>query len=342
MTHTIEYWQSWTAEQTTSRQLGTADTWFCPLHNFGLIRASGKDSFSFLNNQLSNQLSVVSDQQAQINAYCNPKGRTYCCFLVFMRDGNYYLRTTAELIPTVLKRLQMYVLRADVVLEYNSLAGIGIGGANSEKLIASTYGRAPAAPGEIIQVQEATIIRVWDHKPRYEIYAPIEYLMRQWKDWEQSASATETKHWSQQEILSGMPHLTLSSTEQFVPQMLNLDVLGGISFSKGCYPGQEVVSRTHYLGKLKRRMYRFSTDHQPVEIDMPIVVPAYSADQPSGKIIATYTDENKTTHGLAVMRMQGIDTSPIYIGQDKKASLIIEPLPYVVSEKSIDLEKTPS
>ena len=325
-----------------NKMLNTPDitnNWFCSLPGFSLLSVSGKDTLSFLNNQLSNDLAKVSENQGQLNVYCNPKGRAYCCFLVFAHGQHYYLRTTAAIMDTVIKRLQMYILRAEVQLHRSELKGIGIGGPNAGEIVAEHFGQTPDQTGAVIHHQSTTVIRAFGNYERYEIYTPPEQLSSWLEKLEHSAQAGDEWLWRRYDILSGIPNLYPETSEHFVPQMLNLDILGGLSFSKGCYPGQEVVSRTHYLGNLKRRMYRFSTAQTHVAPGTPIFVPAYSKDQANGEVIDACPDNDNITQGLAVLRRQGLETETIYLGTDKTASLTLEELPYKVPVKSVDPEK---
>jgi folate-binding protein YgfZ len=194
------------------------------LESFGFIKVSGNDAENFLQGQFTNDVHQVTTEQSQLSAWCNSKGRIIVNFHLFKRDDAYYLILPKDSIAFMLKRLQMYVLRADVKLENVSdkLSCLGVVGDYPENNFA------------VLQVEAGRYLVVVEDDDSYEV---------------------DTGRWELLNILAGLPQIVPATAEAFVPQMVNFDVIGGISFKKGCYTGQEVVARTHYLGAVKRRMY---------------------------------------------------------------------------------------
>ncbi len=210
-----------------------------PLTHLSLLTVSGKDAATFLQGQITCNINDLIDNQAQLGAYCNAKGRTISTFIIIKQKTVFQLILTTDLIDVVRKKLQLYILRADVQLTNQSgqLILIGVHNitlANQENCY--TY-----------PVQEDS----------HFIICTGEQAQTTWKNLitESSVLAMSANAWLALDIRAGIPWLFSATSEEFVPQMLNLDKLNAISFEKGCYTGQEIVARTHYLGKNKRAMY---------------------------------------------------------------------------------------
>jgi len=210
-----------------------------PLTHLSLLTVSGKDAATFLQGQITCNINDLIDNQAQLGAYCNAKGRTISTFIIIKQKTVFQLILTTDLIDVVRKKLQLYILRADVQLtnQTGQLILIGVHNitlANQENCY--TY-----------PVQEDS----------HFIICTGEQAQTTWKNLitESSVLAMSANAWLALDIRAGIPWLFSATSEEFVPQMLNLDKLNAISFEKGCYTGQEIVARTHYLGKNKRAMY---------------------------------------------------------------------------------------
>ncbi len=314
-----------------------APPWLCPLSDFSLVRVSGKGAFDFLNNQLSNDLQTVPENMSQLSGYCNPKGRLYCTMRIFMRGADYCMRTTAGVSDTVIDRLRLFVLRADVTFDTDTtLGGIALIGPGTDDLLQRADLPVPAVASAAAHDGEHSVIRSPGVCERYEIYAPHGELASLWNTLARDAVPADGGVWRLYDIFSGIPNIYPETSELFVPQMANLDLAGGLSFSKGCYPGQEVVARTHYLGKLKRRMYRFSLPQSPLEPQPgdAVFVSAYSDEQPSGEIMDTYKLPDGTLEGLASLRIRGLERKKIRLGSPNGAEAQIRPLPYEVTAET--------
>ncbi|MDX1251931.1 MAG: folate-binding protein YgfZ [Gammaproteobacteria bacterium] len=223
------------------------------LSHLGLIKVSGADAATFLQSQFTNDVREVSEQRSQLSAYCSPKGRMLACFRLFMRDGAYYLRLPLEIVEPTLKRLRMFVLRAKVTLEdaSDTLIRIGLAGPDAAKILSG----APESVDGVGNATGSTIIRVPGAQPRFEIIGPVDTIKEIWATLHPHVTPVGANVWDLLDIRAGIPTVHTATADTFVPQMVNLDTLGGVSFTKGCYPGQEIVARVHYLGTIKRRMY---------------------------------------------------------------------------------------
>jgi len=279
------------------------------LDQYGLIKASGADAFTFLQGQFGNDIAHVTESRHQLNCYSSPKGRMLAIFRLARIDDAYCLRMPRGIIAPTLQRLRLFVLMAKVELEDISDAwnGIGVAGPQAESsLTAAGFARLPASVGDAVVDGDSIILRVPGVAPRFEVFAERAFI-----DALANRLNTDLEHggsdrWMYDEILAGIPNVFDATREAFIPQMANMQLLDGLSFKKGCYPGQEIVARMHYLGKLKRRMYRF--DLGTVRAPEP---GSHVIDSASGKSVGTIVDarslEGMNTMALAVMQIASIE-----------------------------------
>lgn len=225
----------------------------------GVIAASGDDAAKFLQGQLTGEVAGVGTNRLVRNGFCTAKGRLLATFLLWRDDASIYLMLPRELLPAVLKRLSMFVLRAKVKLVDDSSAWSteAVFGKGAAEWIVKSFGAVPAQSGDCIEVDGIRLARL---HPGAQL--PERFLLLRRKATAPADArrddlrrvASGVFWWS--EIDAAVPTVVAATQEKFVPQMINLELVGGVSFSKGCYPGQEVVARSQYRGKLKRRMQR--------------------------------------------------------------------------------------
>jgi len=302
------------------------------LCQFSLWQVCGDDAGNFLQGQLSNDIREVSEQRGQLSAYCNPKGRMYAIFLVMRRDDSYYLQLPATLAEATFKRLRMYILRAKVAIAPvgTELARIGVAGPNAESLVSQAAGSVPAEPYDCATNGELLTIRLPGSKPRFELVASPAYMEGIWNKLAQHARPAGTAIWSWLDIVAGIPSVHAETTEEFVPQMANLDLAGGVSFKKGCYPGQEIVARMHYLGHLKQRMVRASvmSDFLPAP-GTAVYSPDFSG-QTAGRVVDAQFSPIQGIDMLVVAQVSSIKADSLHLSDEKGPRLQIHSLPYVV------------
>ncbi len=230
-------------------------TVLCDLSQFGTLKVSGEDAQSFLQNLLSSDVREVSTQQAQISSLNTAKGRMLATFLIWQADTDYFLHMPRSLCPAILKRLSMFVLRSKVKIEdvSDSIVCLGVSGEEATALLQQHFGSVPQKSFAIEQHDSASVIRVGTR--RYQINTTPQHAPALWQNLAVRAQPVGSTNWDWLNIQAGIPVILPPTQEQFVPQMANLELIGGVNFKKGCYPGQEIVARMQYLGKLKRRMY---------------------------------------------------------------------------------------
>ena len=228
------------------------------LPDWGLIRAEGPEAMAFLQAQLSNDLNAVSRQQAQLAGYCSAKGRLLTVLTVSRldRDGGYGLELPTELLAASLKRLRMYLLRSKLSLDdaSASLPALAVAGSEAGPRLQQLGLPVPEGALACARDGDLQIIRRPGAWPRFLLRAPAERLQTL-RERLGAAAPLDSQHWRLAELLAGIPVVRSETVEHFVPQTVDLDLAGGISFSKGCYPGQEIVARVHYLGRLKQRLH---------------------------------------------------------------------------------------
>ena len=309
-------------------------TTIADLSHLGLIAVSGTGAETLLQGQFTNDVYQVAEDRAQLSAWCSPKGRVLSSFLVFRRASLLYIQLPSTLLDTIVKRLKMFILRADVGVTNASdeLIRIGLSGPDASTELAKIYGRPP--PSEIYaatQFDDTTVIRLRGTTLRYQIVAPQQTMTALWRKLSASASAIGHNAWALLDIRAGVATVHPETSDEFTPQMLNLDAIDGISFSKGCYAGQEIVARTQYLGRLKRRTYlaRVTCDVLPEAGDTLYHSIGQDA-QPVGRILDAQWDSGGCVL-LAVIQVDAAETSAIHLECEPGPPLQIVPLPYTLS-----------
>lgn len=231
----------------------------CSLDHLGCIRASGSDAQAFLQAQLSNDITQLQNTHAQLSAYCNPKGRMLAQFLVIPDNQNYLLLLPRAVLAATLKRLRMFVLRSQVTLTDASeeIVCIGLAGHTVESKLQATFS-LPAQDYKVTRTDTSLLCRLPAPCPRFLLVTNLAQASAIWRQVTASFLAADQHLWHWLDIQAGLPSIWPQTVEEFVPQMVNLELINGVNFKKGCYPGQEIVARMHYLGKPKRRMYRLA------------------------------------------------------------------------------------
>ncbi len=297
------------------------------LSHLGLIRAAGTDLRGFLQGQLTNDINQVSPELAQLSSYLSPKGRMLGSFWIFQRGDELYLQLPAERLEAILKRLRMFVLRAQVALEDASgeLARFGIAGDCAAAMLPFT----PSAEKATITRDDITIVRLPADRPRFELIGPPTALAGLWSRLSDQATQTGPDFWRLLDIRAGIPTVFEDTVEAFVPQMANLQLIGGVSFTKGCYTGQEVVARMQYLGKLKRRMYRARTDSvaRPAP-GTEVFSPSSEAGQGVGRIVDAAPSPDGGFEALTVLQIGSADGGDLHLHDTGGPSLELLGLPY--------------
>jgi len=228
-----------------------------PLADRGTIRVRGADRDAFLQGQLSSDIRELTPSRGQLASYSTPKGRVLAIFTAIRSGDDIWLETSRSLLAPTLKRLRMFVMRSKVTLDDagTDVISIGVAGPNADRVLEAASLVVPSVLCLCGEVDGVVVMRRRGPQHRYSLHGSAERLAALWPKLAAHARPVGTQAWQLTDILAGFPALHPETSEQHVAQMMNLDQLDGISFTKGCYPGQEIVARLHYLGNLKRRMF---------------------------------------------------------------------------------------
>ncbi|MDN5849511.1 MAG: folate-binding protein [Nitrococcus sp.] len=304
----------------------------CALLDWGVISARGADAAAFLHSQLSNDIKAMDAASSRLAAYCNPKGRALALLRVLRTDDGLLLLTHRALIDSLIRRLRLFVLRSKVTLDDASeaIAVIGLHGPGVTQPLRQIMGAIPEPVGSVHCVGGVQLIRLSCAPDRFALAVPAGELTGLWSRLAHTLPVVDMEAWQLSEIRAGIPTITPATQEVFVPQMLNLEPLQGISYEKGCYPGQEVIARMHYLGKLKRRMYRLRSQGEATPSPGETVRTA-EGGQEAGIVVAAARASQDNHELLAVLRTELADQGELVLNG---TPLQLRELPYAFDTES--------
>jgi tRNA-modifying protein YgfZ len=277
-----------------------------PLSDWGVIRAAGADAASFLQSQLTQDVLGLDAHRATLAGWCSAKGRLMASFVVWRpAPDEVLLACSAEVLPTALKRLSMFVLRAKCKLT-DASADVPLQGLIGTAVAAGPWRRIDGAIGlpPAHGVARALLTAASPALP-----------------------AMNAEAWSWLEVASGVPRIVAATVEQFVPQMVNFEIVGGVSFQKGCYPGQEVVARSQYRGTVKRRAFVFESTAAAA----PAQEIFHSADreQPAGMVVNAASWNGRHLL-LAEVKLAALDGGTLHLVSADGPLLTRADMPYAV------------
>ena len=262
-----------------------------PLPHLAILDVSGEVAQSFLQNQVPSDIRLLTPEKAQISGWCTAKGRLLTTFIVWPQNSGYRLVLAADVRDSIAKRLKMYVLRLKVQIGVSEDQVYGL-------LNPTTPLRTLPLPAEDWQVSttgDMTAVRL--DATRCLLTGPASAFTTLSGELAQGS----TEDWVRADIAQGFPLVSQATSEHYVPQMVNLDKLGGVSFKKGCYPGQEIVARTHYLGKIKRHLYRVSAT-QPLQVGQEVRATALNGQACGSLVTVAPSTDGQSWLALAVLQ----------------------------------------
>ncbi|QFY42814.1 folate-binding protein YgfZ [Candidatus Methylospira mobilis] len=292
--------------------MNTAQGCYCRLHHTSLLAFSGEDAGKFLQGQSTCDILALQQGQSTLGAFCSAKGRVIAVFQALRLGDDFFLSVNSTLAERLRQHLSRYILRAkvsisDVSADYTLFGVIG------------------DTPPEVPIAVAGMVMTFSVNAPALNLYAaPIaqtEELLAEFK--QQSLRLVDEMLWSSEVLRHGLPDIEEGTTEAFIPQMLNLDLLNGIGFKKGCYTGQEIVARTHYLGQCKRRMFRLTATSIPKPYRAGSTIRHLNgSDDSLGTVVSASVPEQQRQELLAVINLSDINSLPV--------GLTLEALPYTV------------
>jgi folate-binding protein YgfZ len=302
------------------------------LSHRGVISVSGPDARSLLQGQLTNDIEAVDEGHTQLSAWCSIKGRVLALFRIWLRDEAHCLELPAELRDPIITRLRMYVLRARVTIADDSEGSIrfGVSGPKAAEALAAEVGPLPARPDEACRSRHSTVVRLRGEGPRFQVIAPFEEAVDLWAHCRAHAAPVAGPAWRILDIRAGIASLPPLLGDRFLPQMLNLQSVNGMSFEKGCYAGQEIVARTQYLGRLKRRLHRAVLDTpEPAAPGDPLYRRGGDREGPVGQVVvAAPSPRRQRFEVLAVVADDAAAEGNLALGAPEGPALELLPLPY--------------
>lgn len=316
----------------------------CLASDTGLIAVNGADAGAFLHGQLTNDVERLAPAQARLAGYCSAKGRLLATFLMWRDaspEGTIYLACDAAVQAAVQKRLSMFVLRAKAKLTdaTGTHVLLQVGGPGVETVLAGTFGALPDAPlaashavlGEaptsLVRLPAAGAARSLS---RFLWSVPVSHVAQVWQALTQAADAVvdpALAAWL--EVHSGVARVTTATQEQFVPQMVNWEVVGGVSFRKGCYPGQEVVARSQYRGTIKRRLHLAHVDGSAPTPGQELVETS-DPDQPCGMVVQAAPAPHGGYDALVEVKLASREADDVRLGTVDGPALSFAELPYAI------------
>ncbi len=297
-------------------------TVLCDLSQFSTLRVTGEDAQSFLQNLLSNNITEVTATQAQYSSFNSAKGRMLANFLIWREGDDYLLQLPATLAEAMRKKLSMYIMRAKVKITDSDVITLGVSGPLPPSMKACAelpiLGVSYNLSAQTIRLSES----------RFLLCTTPDQAKALWQTLASETLPVGSANWDWLNVRAGIPVILPQTQEQFVPQMVNFDLIGGINFKKGCYPGQEIVARMHYLGKLKRRMYLAHVAGNSAPQPGNELYSEDMAGQSSGMIANTAPAPEGGYDVLAVVQIASHDAHVLHLGSLEGPQLDFEALPY--------------
>ncbi len=276
---------------------------FVVLDQVSLIEVQGEDHIEFLQGQLTQDIKLLTQGQAKFAGFCNPKGRLLAFMLAYGYHNAIHIQIDKSIEESILKRLKMYVLRSRVTIQSLSNQFTQIGFIGSEALTKINID-PPQNFLEITASHDVIIMRISKDTERYQLIGKnlaVDALIKLALSEYTPMSIDE---WNNASILDGIPEVFPSTQEAFIPQSLNMDLIDGVNFKKGCYTGQEIVARTHYLGKVKRRMYRVSVESQDNLIPGDLIL--NEKKEEVGQLVRSAKENSKKINALIELRVDQV------------------------------------
>ena len=300
----------------------------------GVMHIHGEDAEGFLQSQFINDLSELSSGQTQINGYCDAKGRLLAIFQLLKRAEHFFIIAPNEILPGLIKRLNLFVLRSKVTIEVLPWHIFVAWGSEIDTMVA-TLGELSGQSDETLKDPNLKTIR----STQLMTFRDDSTALLLLADSKESIVnepvlaelLTPEAAWQSDRVRAGVPTIYQSTVGQFLPQWVNMDLIDGLSFRKGCFPGQEIIARTRYLGKLKKRMVAFSAqgiDDQAAQSLLPGST-VYDQDQQKiGTVVDAVEYPAGDWHLLAMVRLAGVSDT-LLAGE---VTLHAEKLPYPIPE----------
>lgn len=306
-------------------QMSATGDIFFSLSGLGILTVTGEDASTFLQGQITHDIGQVDNTHSVLCGYCTPQGRLLALMRIFSTcDHQYHLIMPRMLIDSTRQRLQMFVMMSRVELRDDSdhLVGLGLHGPEAIRLCQQLLPQPPAKEAEVSHHEGLTVLRLADaHHPRYALYGHHEVLQRCWNELNVHAAPVGSSINAYLDIVTGMPTILPATVDKFIPQHIDLDHLNGISFSKGCYTGQEIIARLHYRGKSKRRLFRLNASGNEPWPPATNIIDSKHEDQSLGMVIDSQKAPDGKMIALASLISADISAAELTIADQTTAAI---------------------
>jgi folate-binding protein YgfZ len=297
---------------------------FCTLSHEGVLAVRGADASKFLQGQLTCNLNYLSDTQASLGARCTQKGRMQSSFRILLQGDGVLLAMATELLEPQLADLKKYAVFSKSKLTDESAVWVRFGVDHGDVALISLGLELPADTDSVARNDGLIAIRV--SPDRAELWVIADQADAIKGKLSGLLAESDLNQWLLGQIRAGIGQVMPGTRELFIPQMLNLQAVGGVSFKKGCYTGQEIVARMQYLGKLKRRLYRLSLDANELpEPGTPLFSPTHGSA--IGEVVLA-ANAGQNIELLAVLQAEAADGGDIHLGALEGPALHLLDLPY--------------
>lgn len=297
---------------------------FCPLSHEGVLAVRGPDASKFLQGQLTCNLNYLSDSQSSLGARCNQKGRMQSSFRILLEGDGCLLAMARELIEPQLADLKKYAVFSKAKLADESASWARFGLADAQAALNGLGLELPEEDGAVARADGLIALRV--SSQRAELWVPAERAASLRQHLATQLPEGELNQWLLGQVRAGLGQVMPETRELFIPQMLNLQAVGGVSFKKGCYTGQEIVARMQYLGKLKRRLYRLALPGDALPVPGTALF-APSHNSAIGEVVlAARTQQGVEL--LAVLQAEAVEGGELHLETLEGPTLQLLDLPY--------------
>ncbi|MCD9569196.1 YgfZ/GcvT domain-containing protein [Pseudomonas protegens] len=297
---------------------------FCPLSHEGVLAVRGPDASKFLQGQLTCNLNYLSDSQSSLGARCNQKGRMQSSFRILLEGDGCLLAMARELIEPQLADLKKYAVFSKAKLADESASWARFGLADAQVALSGLGLELPEEDGSVARADGLIALRV--SSQRAELWVPAERVASLRQQLAAQLPEGELNQWLLGQVRAGLGQVMPETRELFIPQMLNLQAVGGVSFKKGCYTGQEIVARMQYLGKLKRRLYRLALPGDALPVPGTALF-APSHNSAVGEVVLAARAQ-QGVELLAVLQAEAVEGGELHLETLEGPTLQLLDLPY--------------
>jgi folate-binding protein YgfZ len=289
------------------------------LEHLSVIKVSGDDAEEFLQGQMTQSTEAINNELIHLTSFCNPQGRVLATALIQYWNEAYYLILRTDLIDDLIAWLSRYILRSNVILSNEEINIFGIS-EDEKKNIDESYSLSSSQSlKRLVNDQTRLILLSYEDEGKFQ--------------------TIDKEKWIIQDINTGIPLIGKLNSLEYIPQMLNLDHLNAISFSKGCYTGQEVVARVEHRGKIKQRLYKIEVTTNVFHFEQNEII---CTGKKVGNVVISIFDiqdklgfgpteaeicslsENFVCHGLAVINISSAGYKLSTMGGELKIEEFID------------------